>query len=212
MYIETERKYRPKTLNDFVFPDEKTKEIVSAYATGEISRPLILNGLNGTGKSLLAELIPNAIEKGVAEVNRVNASDLNSNKAVREIFSRGQLFDKLFTNGQRYNYYVIEELNIDSKASDAFRVILDERSGVDLTIITSNEIARIDKGVRSRSEVLYVPPCEPHMFLPRAKFILEAEGVDLDEQALLPLLQAVHEEQADNRAYYKKLDELLRSV
>ena len=211
--VDTERKYRPHTLADFVYANDEIKDVVSSYGSGNITRPLILSGTNGTGKSLLAELIPKAIEGFTPAVNRVRSCDLNSNKEIYSQFTRNKQFDLLFTtNNQRYNYYIIEEVNFDPKSSDAFRVVLDDYRGVDLTIMTSNEVAKIDIGIRSRCEVLTVPPCEPHVFLPRAKTILEEEGFVIDEKKLLSALEAVYEVKADNRLYYQKLDEILRKA
>lgn len=211
MIVDTEIKYRPKTIADFVFPTQCVKDVVDAYCTGGVTRPLILCGKNGTGKSLLASLIPCAIEGRTAQVNRVQATDLNSNKEVNAKFSRNKQFDVLFTtDGQRYNYNVIEEVNFDPSARDAFRVALDNFRGTDLTIITTNQIDKMDVGIKSRCEVVEVPPLSPEAFLPRAEQILAAEGVEFEHDALLAVLQAAYDVDPDNRKYYKKLDELLR--
>jgi DNA polymerase III delta prime subunit len=211
--IDTERKYRPRSLDEFVFPNKHVEETAKAYGTGEITRPLILSGTNGTGKSLLSELIPKKIEGFEPLINRVRSCDLNSSKEIYSQFTRNKQFDKLFTiNDQRYNYNVIEEVNFDAKARDAFRVVLDEYRGVDMTIMTTNEIGKIDIGVRSRCETLPVPPCEPHVFFPRAKAIIEAEGYSIDDDALMAALGAVYDAKADNRRYYQTIDEILRKA
>ena len=62
-FLNSELKYSPKYLGDIIFPNDYVKKVVTAYASGEVTRPLILCGRNGTGKSLLARLIPQAIEQ-----------------------------------------------------------------------------------------------------------------------------------------------------
>ena len=211
--IDTEIKYRPIKLADFVFPNNEVREVATAYGSGKVTRPLILCGTNGSGKSLLAELIPKAIEGFTPQINRVRSCDLNSNKEIYSQFTRNKQFDVLFTiNNQRFNYNIIEEVNFDPKSSDAFRVVLDDYRGVDLTIMTSNEVGKIDDGTRSRCEILVVPPCEPHVFLSRAKAIIETEDYNIDDEELLSALEAVYEIKADNRLYYQKLDEMLRKA
>jgi len=211
--VDTEIKYRPRSLAGYVFPNEEVREMANAYGTGEITRSLILSGSNGCGKTLLAELIPRQIEGGAAIVSKVNSYDLDSNKEVEKQFKRNKQFDSLFTtNNQRYNYHVIEEVNFQGKASDAFRVALDDFRGVDMTIITTNSVEKIDVGVRSRCEVLHVPPCEPHVFLPRAKQIINDEGYDVDDSTLLSALETAYDVKPDNRNYYKTLDEILRKA
>ena len=211
--IDTEKKYRPRSLDEFIFPNSQVEELLKAYGSGEITRPLILSGSNGSGKSLLTELIPQQIEGFKPQTNRIRSSDLNSSNEIYSQFTRNKNFDNMFTiNNQRYNYNIIEEVNFDAKARDAFRVVLDEYRGVDMTIMTTNQIGKIDIGVRSRCEILNVPPCEPHVFFPRAKSIIEAEGYSLDDTALMTVLEAVHDAKPDNRLYYQKIDEILRKA
>lgn len=151
--IDTEYKYRPRSLDEFVFPNKQVEELAKAYGTGEITRPLILSGTNGSGKSLLSDLIPQKIEGFKPQVNRVRSTDLNSSNEVYSQFTRNKAFDNVFVvNNQKYNYNIIEEVNFDVKARDAFRVVLDEYRGVDMTIMTTNQIGKIDIGVRSRCE------------------------------------------------------------
>jgi replication-associated recombination protein RarA len=212
MFVDTERKYSPKTLNEFVYANKHVKQAVDYYASGEATRPLILSGTNGTGKSLLATLIPIAIDGNDVEVTKVSGELLNSSKEVRNTFFSNKQFDKFFKNNEHYNYTIIEELNIDSKARDALKIALDETRGTDLAIITTNNIMGIDIGIRSRCEVLEVPACTPEVFLPHAKHILQSEGVSLDDALLYDALEAAYEERADNRKYYQKLDELFRKM
>jgi DNA polymerase III delta prime subunit len=167
-FIDTERKYSPNFISDLIFPNAHVKSVVTAYASGEVRRPLILCGRNGTGKSLIAKLLPKAIEEmEEVQVTHVKAHKLNSDSEVEELFSRNKMFDSLFTvNGQRFTYNIIEEMNTCIKGRNAFRVALDKYLRTDLTIITTNEIAQIDKGIRSRCEVLEVPACTPEVFFP----------------------------------------------
>ena len=109
-FIDTEATYSPRYIGDIIFPNDEVRNVVTAYASGEVRRPLILCGRNGTGKSLIARLIPKAIEKmDAVSVSHIKSHWLDSNNDVDTLLSNGKMFDKLFTvNGQRYSYYVIE--------------------------------------------------------------------------------------------------------
>ena len=151
-FIDTERKYSPTFIGDLIFPNAQVKSVITAYASGEVTRPLILCGRNGTGKSLIAKLLPKAIE-GIDKVitTYIKPYELNSDKEVDKLISRNKMFDTHFsTNGQRYSYYIIEEMNFRIGGHNSFRTAIDNYVGIDLTIITTNEIAQIDKGIRSR--------------------------------------------------------------
>jgi DNA polymerase III delta prime subunit len=211
-FIDSERKYAPKQIGDIIFPNTNVKNVVTAYASGEVTRPLILCGRNGTGKSLIAKLIPKAIERMDKVVTTyIQPYELNTDREVDRLFTRNKQFDKFFTtNGQRYTYYVIEEMNVCIGGRNSFRTAIDNYTGIDLTIITTNEIAQIDKGIRSRCEVLEVPACTPAVFFPHAKRIMEKEGIEIEDKALLAALEASYDIAPDNRGYYKVLDGLFR--
>jgi hypothetical protein len=55
-----------------------------------------------------------------------------------------------------------------------------------------------------------VPACTPEVFFPHAKRIMEAESVEISDEALLAALEASYDLAADNRGYYKTLDSLFR--
>ena len=210
--MNTQHKSRPKNISEFVFANDQVARQVSRYAKGKTVRPLVLHGPNGTGKSTLAELIPKVLEGDQVKVNKIKAEDLNSNAEVRRIFTRSKQFDKMFApEGQSRNYTVIEEVNFDPKAKGAMRESLDEMEGRDLIIITTNELDKLDPGILSRAEVVEVPPASAERFLPRAQDILKAEGVELDDGSVLEVLESIFEVNADNRSYYKALDEIIEA-
>jgi len=210
--MNTNYKYRPSTIDEFVFATPKLEAQIRRYAEGKSLLPLVLYGNYGTGKSLLAELLPKAIDGEEVIVSRVNAEELNNAKDVREKFFRSAQYDKLFsTNGQKNNYTVIEEVNFDPKAKGALRVCLDGMAERELFIFTTNEVEKIDKGLLSRSQVVEVLPAPPDRFFPRAQHILRSEGVDLDDSVLRDVLETVYENDYDNRAYYRALDEIIEA-
>jgi len=208
--MNTILKYRPKTMSEFVFATPRLEQQIMRYVGGKTTMPLVLHGSHGTGKSLLADLIPKAIDGQGVSVNKIYAEDLNNKKEVRAKFSRASNFDRLFSqNGQRLGYTVVEEVNFDPTAKGALRTCLDDMAGRELFIFTTNEVAKIDKGLLSRAEVVEVPPARPEIFFPRARTILESEGVELDSDTLMNMLDAVYEAEKDNRHYYKALDEVI---
>lgn len=205
-------KYRPSNIDEFVFATPKLEAQIRRYADGKTLLPLVLHGNYGTGKSLLADLIPKSIDGEDVVINYVNAEEMNSAGEVRKKFFREPLFDRLFGTGeQKYNYTVVEEVNFDPKAKGALRVCLDGMAQRELFIFTTNEVEKIDKGLLSRAEVVEVLPAPPDSFFPRAQHILRSEGVDLEDSVLRDVLESVYESDCDNRAYYRALDEIIEA-
>ena len=213
MIISTIKNYSPKSIQEIVYPNNEVKEMVLAYASGELEAPLLLHGTSGTGKSLIQRLLPNAIEKKELNLEKVKCSDLKNAADIHDLYGRNKMFNKNFTvNDQRYNYITIEEFLMTKTAmSDAMKIELDDTLGTDLTILSTNRLDEVDVGIKSRCEIVHVPPCAPKLFLPHAKKILDSVSVEYDDNVLLNGLKQVFKTYADNRKYYQWLDRVIRS-
>jgi DNA polymerase III delta prime subunit len=208
--MNTMYKHAPRNLSGFVFATEQLKKQVMRYANGSNMAPLVLYGKNGTGKSTLAKLIPEAIDGISVKVNRVMASTLNSEVEVMNKFTRHVMFDRLFTyESQSRNYTIIEEVNIEAKASSALRVAMDQMIGRDLFIFTTNDIGKIDYGLASRATLIEVPPIPPDIFIEKAMEILSLEGLEVERTDVFNILDSVFELHQDNRKYFEALDDLI---
>ena len=212
--MDTNIKYKPKTLSDFAFATKELEHQINRYVFGQTVKPLILHGSTGTGKSTLAKLIPQAIDGPNVIIDYIKAEDLNSAKEVRaKLASPSSQFDKIFVyEGQKQLYIVIEEVNFDPKAKGALRQCIDEAEGRAIFIFTTNELNKIDPMVNDRCNVVLVPPCPPSRFLPHAKKILKAEGIDLDDETLLTVLETISEDNPSNRAYYSAMDDIIEGM
>ncbi len=213
MFINTEKKYAPKSLNEFIYPNAETKDIVESYVLGCEEKPLILYGGSGTGKSSLQKFIPDAVENHTAKVQRLLCADIKSAADVHRHYGNNKHLDNLFRENDRYNYIIIEEFLVtNKKISDAFKIELDKRMGVDLTIISTNHFGKIDPGIKSRAITLELLACEPSIFYPHAKKIFDMEGVHASDQELINCLDVTYTLHKDNRKYYQAMDKLLRTI
>ena len=201
MIISTIKNYSPQSIHEIVYPNNEVKEMVFAYASGELEAPLLLHGTSGTGKSLIQRLLPNAIEKKEAQTHKVRSSDLKNASDIHDLYGRNKMFNKNFSiNDQKFNYIIIEEFLMTKAAmSDAMKIELDETLDTDLTILSTNRFDEVDVGIQSRCVSLHVPPCTPNIFLPYAKKILDSVLVEYDDDALFDGLSAVYKIFSDNR-------------
>lgn len=211
MYIDIESKYSPKTLSDFVFPNDEVEKIIMSYATGKRQQPLLLHGISGTGKSKLATLLPNAIEKKEANIHEINAAAINTKEGLAELIAvKENSANGLFNDVM--NYCVIEEYEMKLTTISSLKVLLDKRIYNDLTIFTSNHIDKVDSAIKSRCKVVRVPPVPPAKFMSLASKILKEENVILKDEILLKMLEENYEQHADNRKYYEVLSELIYKI
>ena len=213
MIISTIKNYSPKSIHEIIYPNSEVKEMVFAYASGELEAPLLLYGTSGTGKSLIQRLLPNAIEKKEANLKKVKCSDLKNASDIHDLYGRNKMFNKNYTiNDQKFNYIIIEEVLMTKTAmSDAMKIELDDTLGTDLTILSTNRLDEVDVGIKSRCEIVHVPPCSPQLFMPYAIQILNSLSVNYDVNVLLDGLKQVFKTYADNRKYYQWLDRVIRA-
>jgi len=196
-----------------VFPNSESKELVEAYASGEINKSLILHGTSGCGKSLLQELIPNTIEKTTARVQKIRCADIKNASDVHSHYNKNKHFSHLFKDNEHYNYIIIEEFLItNQRISDAFKIELDKSMGVDMTIISTNQFNKIDVGIVSRSLDLELVACEPKLFFNHAKNIFDRENKHIENQVLMNCLDVTYALHQDNRKYYDAIDALFRKL
>lgn len=206
-------KYAPQTLNDVVMSSVNVRNKLDAYINGDLIQPLILHGDFGTGKSTIANLLPDAIEGKKAMVENLKANEFNTINDVSKLFGAPSTFYKLFTvNGQKRNYIISNEFNFTMKAALAFRDVVDDLQEHTQFIFTTNNLASIDKGIQDRSICLLVPPVDPADWLPRAKFILKQESVKINDAQLLNFLNKQLLVSNSNRKLLEELQELVLSI
>lgn len=209
--MNSNMKYRPESISDFIFATPELKEVISMYTDRFTLSPLVLHGPHGTGKSLLTELIPKTIDGPNVSVHRLTVDDLKTHKSINENLVRTTVFDSLTEpEGQSGYYTVFDECEFDSKVlNDAVRLSMDKMEGRGLYIFATNNLGKIDAGVLDRSTVVHVPPASPEAFLPRALHILKSEGIEAPPDAILNILIATHKRSRSLRAYYEAIDLLI---
>ena len=206
-------KYAPTCLDDVVIGSQTLQNRLSDYIHHHDLKPLILHGGVGTGKTTLANLLPNAIEGKKAEVTRLKAVEFNSINDVMQAFGDQTMFYQVFTiNDQRRNYIISNEINFTPKAAIAFRDVIDDMIGHTQFIFTTNYIDQVDIALRDRSCCLAVPAVSATNWLSRAQWILQQEGIALPDDQLLKILTTQLQVSSSNRKLLERLEDFVRSV
>ena len=183
-------KYRPNTVDGYVFVDESQREQVQAWIRDGSIPHLMLSGPAGTGKTTLAKLLIN--ELGIDEFDVMYA---NGSKEARKM----EWVDKLIGFCQtmpfgRFKIVLIDEADYMNPTSvqPALRNLMEDYSQTVRFILTCNYPSRIIAPLHSRCQGFHITKTDHTEFTARAATVLVTEGVEFDLDILDTYVKATY--------------------
>ena len=200
------KKYAPKTLNDVVL-EQSVKSKLDSYVRGGNKTPLILHGTNGLGKTSIAELLPSAMEGGIA-IHPLNGptDTFDTVKDVISFFGNKYAFSLSTFSGGNRDYFVLNEVYFTERVALKFRDYIEEYEDVVQFIFTTNSYMKIDKGIRDRCDDIELKPSKPQDWLPRVQQILQAENVRISDASVMSTITSQLAIDSSNRQLLNKIE------
>lgn len=200
-------KYEPTTFNELVFSDAAKRDTLEQYATGERYGNLLLHGTCGTGKTTAAKVIAQSSMIDIGSIiDEFNGAEFERKKFKR--IKSGWDWQRLY--GAQYGYCIFNELDMLSpQLQNEVRAAMDEFRGNAGFIFTTNNLHYVQAAIRSRCEVVEIAPITAGAMFNRAKYILAAENVAVDDKKLLAALATC---KGDMREIERTLENIVQQL
>ena len=183
-------KYRPNTVDGYVFVDQSQREQVQQWIRDGSIPHLMLSGSAGTGKTTLAKLLIN--ELGVDEYDVMWA---NGSKEARKI----EWVDKLIGFCQtmpfgKFKVVLIDEADYMNKDSvqPALRNLMEDYSQTVRFILTCNYPHKIIAPIHSRCQGFHIVKTDHTEFTARVATVLLEENIAFDMDVLDSYVKATY--------------------
>ena len=174
-------KYRPKTINEYVFKDESQKRLISGWASDKSIPHLMFGGSAGTGKTTLAKVLINELDVQPADVLYINASRDNGIEYVRNKITN---FGDTMPWGD-FKIVLLDEADyLSPEAQAALRGVMEQNHQTVRFILTCNYDNKIIPALKSRCQVFQIQKQDESEFFNRMAVILDSENVEYDPYLL----------------------------
>lgn len=182
-------RYRPKTLDDYVFADNTMKRKIEEYIDEGEFPHLLLSGVQGTGKTSLARILIKAC--GIEEEDLLEIDGSNKTKA-DDIKQMVGDFSMTFATGKFKVVFIEEADRLSQHAQDSLKTILEDSSDNVRFLFVTNREHLIVPPIKSRCQHYRFKSHKKARVLQLVADILDKEEADYEPEVVLEFVEVCY--------------------
>ena len=182
-------KYRPDTVDDYVFRDNDQKQQVMNWITSKTIPHLLFSGAPGVGKTTLAKVLLNTLEVDSYDILEINASRENSVDTIRDKITG---FVQTMPFGE-FKVVLLDEADyISPNGQAALRGVMEMYANTARFILTCNYPNRVIPALHSRCQGFHIERLDVTEFTTRVAKVMLNEGIEPNLDVLDSYVKATY--------------------
>jgi replication factor C small subunit len=182
-------KYRPQTLDGYVFTDPAQREQIEYFIKEKSIPHLLFTGPAGTGKTTLAKILVNCLDIDPYDFLQVNASRDNG---VDFLKSKIEGFVSTMPFGDLKIVLLDEADYLSHNAQAILRGLMETYQAQARFVLTANLAHKIIGPLKSRCQQIVIDKTDQTEFTARAATVLVTEDVEFDLDTLDTYVKATY--------------------
>jgi replication factor C small subunit len=174
-------KYRPKTVDGYVFRDDHQRNQIATWIKDKSIPHLILSGVAGIGKTTLAKILINELGIEEYDILEINASRQRGIDTIRDTITN---FVSMIPFGP-FKVVLLDEADyLTPEAQATMRGVMEEYHHTARFILTCNYPNRIIPALHSRCQGFHIERTDQTEYTARVATILVEENIEFDLDTL----------------------------